>query len=540
MVIKNYFQNIIIFIYIHYSLCDNNKNTTNTTIISKHTNNCRNTYTYINKDEVEYSKCDSEFDNPFFTITKNYNKTYSYKFKLPPNYCRARWVDVPNGETFDKFQKSTPDEIRPPGVILFWGYKQCPNAAERLNFNIISEKFLPSIERLTIYKYDMDAAPFRYPKFTPEMDLQTRFKVKECPTIVFVPRSCDGSTIWCTKKVRHYKLGNITQVGCNNFIESCNNTKQFVFKSEKDWTKNWIDWVLREITKAGEPKVSKSLFTYKNQGRWLTMKQMDNVYHYPPMIVKEVVPKFTDLGFLGTETPNELQNYFIQFFKDNINKTKFESQPSTYSTINQYEVDLKFIQFNPTDELHEKHKKMFNDHVLPILKSWSGIPDLELTSIYGLRLYYPGSFLAHHMDRPKTHIISVTFCIAKLDVETLEIVDVDSIAEEDEWPIEIYTHDGDIFRYPHKPGTMVLYESSVLFHGRPYKSKKYIHLGVFLHYKPKHYEEIIDRLENLESELLKHNRLDYDYISRESKEPQYPVYSYLPYGKLIEDADVVR
>ena len=185
-----------------------------------------------------------EFDNFYFTKNKE-----NITFKLPFVPAFARWIDLYNGMHFDQGQNGI-DDIRPPAIILFHGYKTCSDAEINFQFNNLAENHLPSIERLTIYKYDMDAAPLRLERFTPEMDLKSRFKVSECPTLVFVPKSCDGWTKWCTKKVFHKTLGNITQVGCDNYTESCINTKQYVFKEKGYNQTELINWIENEIGRA--------------------------------------------------------------------------------------------------------------------------------------------------------------------------------------------------------------------------------------------------------------------------------------------------
>jgi len=479
---------------------------------------------------------DYEFDNDYFNKDKE-----NVNFKLPILIEKARWVDLYNGIHFDYYQNGM-DDIRPPAIILFHGHKQCPKAIEDLQFHNLASNSLPSIERLIIYKYDMDAAPLRLVKFTPEMDLKSKFKVSECPTLVFVPKSCDGWTKWCTKKVFHKTLGNITQVGCDNYKESCINTKQYVFKEKGYNQTELINWIENELKIEGEPKIAKNLQTYKNQEKLLLAKHFDHNDKYRSLTYSYVIPKYTELGFLGLETPKVLQDIFINYLKQNIANVRTETFHDGYSIINHYESLLKFINF----PMNDVNINLMATHLLPVLQSWSGVNDLQLTSIYGMRLYYPGCFLLHHMDRPNTHIISVTFAIAKLDVRTFEVVeekdkqegypfiDDNNIAEEDEWPLEIFSHDGDIYRYPHKAGTMVIYESAKCLHGRPYKNPKYIHVGLFVHYKPAQYEKVIKDIEDIEIIINKENG-KYGYTSTASKEPENPIYSEKSYGKVISE-----
>ena len=51
--------------------------------------------------------------------------------------------------------QDTPDELRPPSLIMFHGFETCPNADSQLRFRLLSETKLPSRERLLTATYDM-------------------------------------------------------------------------------------------------------------------------------------------------------------------------------------------------------------------------------------------------------------------------------------------------------------------------------------------------------------------------------------------------
>ena len=56
---------------------------------------------------------------------------------------------------------------------------------------------------------------------------------------------------------------------------------------------------------------------------------------------------------------------------------------------------------------------------------------------------------------------------------------------------------------------MIFYESTKLIHGRPYKNSKYVHLGAFIHFKPKKgWEKIIEKVESL---------MENEYYTKEKK-----------------------
>lgn len=51
--------------------------------------------------------------------------------------------------------QDTPDELRPPSLILFHGFETCADADSKLKFRSTAETVLPSRERLMIAMYDM-------------------------------------------------------------------------------------------------------------------------------------------------------------------------------------------------------------------------------------------------------------------------------------------------------------------------------------------------------------------------------------------------
>ena len=155
-----------------------------------------------------------------------------------------------------------------------------------------------------------------------------------------------------------------------------------------------------------------------------------------------------------------------------------------------------------------------NKYIKPALEEWVGIP-LQLTSHYGIREYYDGSWLKNHIDRIDVLIISATqsigHLICNISQETGYCDDDDNDNDNDNdndlnspidwesgwpddvsWPLEGVDWKGNNIRYSHPPGTMILYESAKFIHGRPYPLpqhpnhpySKYVHLGSFCHFTP--------------------------------------------------------
>ncbi len=448
---------------------------------------------------------------------------------LPKMAIGGRWIDLFNGMHFDDHLKDTPDELRPPSVVVFYGHKSCPKALDDLKFEYNSDKVFPALERLSIFRYNMDAAPVRaWYKFTPEMDLQKRFGVTNCPTIVFVPRKCNGKTQWCTKPATDPLLKGLTVAGCEDFKEQCTGFQHYdKTKHGEDWAK----WVLGEIEKEGEPEISPFLKTYKEQGLWLSRRQHTTANnHERNVYLVEAFPAFTATGFKAMETPKPVQKWFMDFWNRRQKNRRLESWHGDATQVSFHETPTTFIDIDL--ERYEK-EKIANVHMLPIVEEWSGVAPLELTSFYGIREYPEGSILTSHIDRIETHVLSVTFSIAKLDPKTMTVIE--DTSKLTPWPLEVTTYNGEIVRYDHFPGTMVLYESSKLIHGRPTPNPPgSVHVSAFLHFKPLHMHgseatqwDMITKRANANTKLYTEIK---KYISQLPVEPRTPVFSKKIYG----------
>merc|ERR1712039_632518 len=95
---------------------------------------------------------------------------------------------------------------------------------------------------------------------------------------------------------------------------------------------------------------------------------------------------------------------------------------------------------------------------------WAGYNplDLELRSVYGIRVYHRNSTLATHVDRVETHVLSAIYVVdhAETDEEEDEgaepwyvVTDPDMTGERKS--VEV------------TPGQVLYYESAKLPHGRP-------------------------------------------------------------------------
>jgi hypothetical protein len=424
--------------------------------------------------------------------------------------------------------QDTPDELRPPSVILFQGFETCPNINKELRFTELAEAKLPSRERLLIATYDMDANPKRaWFRFTPEMDLVKRFGVKECGTIVFVPRGkdCNGFTEWCTKETDDPK---VTRVGCDNFVDKC--APKISVWDKKTPLQQWIETL---VQKEGEPEISPIFGTYADQRRWLLERDettTDNELRDYYLV--EAFPAFTNLGFLALDIPKKMNDWFLDFWHRRKAHRVIESWHAGSTQMSFHEEPTTFVSMDQESRMRDK---LANEVIKPIVEKWSGISPLELTSFYGIR-EYKRNWLRGHIDRIDTHVLSVTFSLGKLNSSNIDqILSSDEAAKREKWPLEVVAWDGEMYRHEHPAGTMILYESSKLVHGRPYHNEGPPHLGAFCHFKPVNMDKLdAQKWDNIASSARANqeaNSLRGSYVSAPVVEPKNPVFSKHKYGE---------
>ena len=128
-------------------------------------------------------------------------------------------------------------------------------------------------------------------------------------------------------------------------------------------------------------------------------------------------------GYLHMKMPQELFTKLSNFFKSTYNTSSMKISEAVPGYINTDDVPMDRIIL---DEFRDV-QKYISDEVLKIETWWTGIPDLQHMSTYGLRLYRRGSTLIHHIDTADSHITSAILNVAQ---------DVDYGKG---WPVEVYT-----------------------------------------------------------------------------------------------------
>lgn len=120
-------------------------------------------------------------------------------------------------------------------------------------------------------------------------------------------------------------------------------------------------------------------------------------------------------------------------------------------------------------ECHPLYEPIWSETEAAVKEWIPGAEKFSRSSLYGIRVYTSGSILATHVDRDP--------------LITSAIINVGQDLDE-EWPLEVYDHDGQAHNITMKPGDMVLYESHSILHGRPFPLKGKYYANIFVHFKP--------------------------------------------------------
>eukprot|EP01083_Nonionella_stella_P280686 954852_1 len=429
-----------------------------------------------------------------------------YSTWAPPIEAGGRVIDLINGEFFDEHLRDTPDHMRPPSIVAFHDSfdKVCSEKYQSLDFEDTVQYQLPSRAFLFASKYNMGAAPKRtWYKFIPERDLAKRMGVTDCPSVVFIPPECDGFTKWCEREIKD----GVTYLGCDDYIDQCAGKYKIWTMNDASTIdyKSWIDDLIEQnrLPQIGGSKLSgpnvNFFQTMKEQENWLkTRDHSTQRENYRNNWVSAAVPAFSEFGYKAIKMSDRHLQEFINFYK----KWRHLRSPENWNSAGQTAVNGHEVEPSMVSLDHDFHFRdsIVNQFVKPALEKWVGFP-LQLTSHYGIREYYDGSFLKNHIDRIDVLIISATqslghiVCNTTVDGFCDNSQDIDFVSgwpEGVDWPIEGVDWNGNNVRYDHKPGTMIMYESAKFIHGRPFRlprhpnhpKQKYCHLGAFSHFTP--------------------------------------------------------
>ena len=159
---------------------------------------------------------------------------------------------------------------------------------------------------------------------------------------------------------------------------------------------------------------------------------------------------YTELGFAKIRAPEEVFSLIAKFWNDNEHLAEAEWK-SLNSYHNMWAAPPKLVNVQDSKflgggvdlqtQIWESSRK--------VMEEWTG-QHLAPCSMWGVRIYFNDSILAPHVDRNP--------------LVTSAIINVAQDVDED-WPLEVWGHDGKPYNISMKPGDMVLYESHSILHG---------------------------------------------------------------------------
>eukprot|EP00804_Cyclotella_cryptica_P014263 CCRYP_018649-RA/>CCRYP_018649-RA protein AED:0.05 eAED:0.05 QI:106/1/1/1/1/1/3/32/480 len=199
-----------------------------------------------------------------------------------------------------------------------------------------------------------------------------------------------------------------------------------------------------------------------------------DVYEYDRMLMNQRQPQsmqnYTKVGFLKTRAPEEVITLATNFWEQNHLNMVQEVWPVGNTYINHWASPTYMLKIED-GRLRGggmNLRKRIWDAARESIENWTG-EDLSPTSLYGIRVYREGAVLLPHVDR--------------LPLVASAMINIAQDVDED-WPMEIYDHDGQAHNVTLHPGDMLLFESHSVIHGRPFPLKGRHYAMLFIHFEP--------------------------------------------------------
>jgi len=175
---------------------------------------------------------------------------------------------------------------------------------------------------------------------------------------------------------------------------------------------------------------------------------------------------FSPLGFAKGRLPKDVFASMGAFFYNNRHNKVREEWDGKGFFVNWWETDVFFIQ------IPWQLKEVYQIRLRDLVSEWAGTP-VEQTVMYGLRQYESGARLLTHVDRLKTHAVSLIVNVAQGNLTQ-------------DWPVEVFDHHGRLHEVTMEPGDIVYYESAKNLHSRnrALAGADGYYVNMFTHYRP--------------------------------------------------------
>mmetsp|Transcript_6624 Transcript_6624/g.19438 ORF Transcript_6624/g.19438 Transcript_6624/m.19438 type:complete len:472 (+) Transcript_6624:95-1510(+) len=177
---------------------------------------------------------------------------------------------------------------------------------------------------------------------------------------------------------------------------------------------------------------------------------------------------FTETGFLKIRAPDNVIRLINDFWETNKEHAKQEEWSHANIHTNHWKAPTDFVDVYDEELGGWELSEAISEAAKTTIEEWTGMRQVP-TSVYGVRVYKEGAVLSPHCDR--------------MPLISSAIVNVAQDVDED-WPIEVYSHNGTAYNITMKPGDMVLYESGSIIHGRPFPLIGRFYANIFIHFEP--------------------------------------------------------
>ena len=118
---------------------------------------------------------------------------------------------------------------------------------------------------------------------------------------------------------------------------------------------------------------------------------------------------YTDNGSKIVPVPPATWASMTSYYHNNRNnRIREEWQPTANRVhVNFYESPIYMIP------LPLRLKSKWHASLMPLVSAWAGGVELEITDLYGMRIYTDGAWLLPHVDREDTHALSLVLNVAQ-------------------------------------------------------------------------------------------------------------------------------
>jgi len=408
-----------------------------------------------------------------------------------------------DGEHFDDIRRDIPLNMRPPSLVAFFNPGECKVRLDNMELPRLREKSeFPTRANLLVAYYDMSRHREKWYNFYPDIhDLPARFRVTRCPTLVFVDKECpifqpcdegydvyDESqgdlTIWVLNHMRD-EVEFFNPLPENMFvilpartieIESESSSvipvhlgEHFTISPVSDASQDAeTGLIVPDLTRKWGTQNITMLPRTKERDHLLSSREYTTCNtHVRNTFIPGKIPLLAT-GIKKIKIPEKMWTDLLNFLDKNFHRSHDEAWGDSQTQLNYYERNTRLIYL---DWDYKMRDRLANDYIRPIIEEWSGINDLKLTAFYGIREYVNGSWLRGHIDRLDTHVLSATMTIR-------------TEGQHGDWPLVVVMPDGRRQEISTEPGSLVLYESAKIIHGRPSVFNGKFQYSCFVHFSP--------------------------------------------------------